>query len=176
MSAQSAGEQAVAVSVVNDVVLGEARGHKTAPHELRPGVDVALRVADHGGCAGCAGRGVQAHDIAHRRGKKPEGIIVPQILLGGERKTLQIIEGFKALRRHTRPVKRLFVKTDGMVKPRGNLLESFELQRFERLPGQGFKFFIVDHGVRFSSGFQKCLPSYSINFAQNESFKISGNP
>ncbi len=54
MGAQPAGEKAVAVSVVDDVVLGQAGGDKAAGHQLRPGVDIPFGVSHDGRAAGCS--------------------------------------------------------------------------------------------------------------------------
>jgi len=83
---QPDGEQTVAKRVVNHVVFGQPRGRQGAGGQVRPGLQVAPCVAEHGGPAGGSGRGVQPHDIAHRNGKKAEGIIVAQILACGEGK------------------------------------------------------------------------------------------
>ena len=69
VQAEAAGEEPVAVRHLQDVVGRSPAASQRAGHSLRPDVDVLLRVADHGRLAGRAGRGVDSHDIAHRRGE-----------------------------------------------------------------------------------------------------------
>jgi hypothetical protein len=49
-----------------------------------PVVDVVLGVADHGRLAGGAAGGVQAGHLLARHGEHAEGVVVAQVLLGGE--------------------------------------------------------------------------------------------
>ena len=89
MRAQPAGEQAVAVGIVDDVARPRAAGVERARHQVGPGVDVARRVAHHRRPAGRAARGVHAHALLARDGQHAEGIGVAQVGLGGEGKALR---------------------------------------------------------------------------------------
>jgi hypothetical protein len=94
--AQAAREQAVAVGDV-DHVAGTAAGRADrARHQVGPGVDVALRVADHGRLAGGAARCVHAHHLLARHGKQAERVVVAQGLLGGEREFRQVGQVFRS--------------------------------------------------------------------------------
>src|SRR5207248_7101290 len=60
--------------------------------EMRPGIDVARRVADYRRLAGGARGGVDAHDALHWYGKHAEGIRLAQIRFGREWESPQILE------------------------------------------------------------------------------------
>ncbi len=92
--AQAPGEKAVAVGDVNDVGRSPARGADRTRHHRCPGIDVLLRVADDGGLAGGAARGMHAHDSVHGHGEHAEGVIRAQVGFGGERKLRQVCEIF----------------------------------------------------------------------------------
>src|SRR4029078_12879046 len=62
MRSQAAGEETVAVADVNDVTGAPAGGSERARHEIRPGRDVACRVADHRWLPCRPARRVDAHD------------------------------------------------------------------------------------------------------------------
>ena len=84
VGAQAAGEQAVAVGVVDDIApVGAGRGQGPG-HELGPGLQVPCGVGHRGGFAGGAGAGVNPHHLLHGHGEHAEGVIVPQILFSGE--------------------------------------------------------------------------------------------
>jgi len=143
---EPAGEQSVTVSIVHDVVFGQTRRHKTTGHELRPGLDVPVGVAHHGGTPGGARRGVETHHAAHGHGKEPEGIVVPEILFGGEGKARQVLQGLDVVGRHPRRIESAPIETHRVIHPLHHLLQALALEGFQGLPGQGFKFLVVDHG------------------------------
>ena len=76
---------------------------------------------------------MEAHDAAHRNGKHAEGVVVPEVLLRGEGKSFQIVEGFQIVRLDAGLIKGPPVKAHGMVNPLDDLLEPFELQGFQYL-------------------------------------------
>ena len=84
VQAQAAGEEAVAVGVLQQVAGPDAAGGQRTSDEVAPHLDVGARVADGGGIAGGAGRGVHAHDLVARPGEHAEGVVVAQVDLGGE--------------------------------------------------------------------------------------------
>src|SRR5262249_39829898 len=90
MHAEPAGEQAVAVSIVDLVGGASAGGADRARHEQRPGFDVVSRIGDDRRLAGCAARCVYAHDIFHRHREHAERIVLAQIFLARERKFSKI--------------------------------------------------------------------------------------
>ncbi|MGY4446225.1 hypothetical protein ACVWZR_000885 [Bradyrhizobium sp. i1.3.1] len=112
---QSAGKQAVAIGVVDDHAGAAAGGADRACHHLRPGVDVALRIAHHDRLSRGAGGGMHAHQLFARHGEHVEGIIVAQIRLHGEREFCEIGEFAKVGRMHAGLVEGLAVMRDVVV-------------------------------------------------------------
>ena len=84
--AEPAGEQPVAVGVV-DLHAGPAAARVDAARaDVGPGADVEPGVADHGRLAGGAGRRMDAHDLVHRHGEHAVRIVGAQVVLAGEGK------------------------------------------------------------------------------------------
>ena len=112
MKSEGAGKHAVAEGDLDHIVMGHpGRGHETR-HQVRPGVDIVFRVADHGRFAGGAGGRVDTDNLPQRNGKHPIGIVQPEIFLGGKRKLSQIIEGTDLLGIDARFVKFLLVTSN----------------------------------------------------------------
>jgi hypothetical protein len=88
-----------------------------------------------------------AHDVAHGHAEQPEGIVVPQVLLGGKRQPLQVVEALDVFRGHTCLLEFLAVVADRVVDAFDNLFEPLELQRFQRLTGQRLEFLVEDHAT-----------------------------
>lgn len=82
--AQAAGEQAIAIGIVQDIA-GTAAGrtYRTG-HQVRPDVDIAFGVADDGRLAGRSRGAVDARELVLRDGEHAERIGVAQVLLVGE--------------------------------------------------------------------------------------------
>ena len=107
--AEAAGEQPVAERLVHLHAAPAAARVDAARADIGPGLDVALRVADHGRLAGGAGRRMDAHDLVHRHREHAVGIIRAQVVLGGERKLAQIGELLQIVRMHAGRVERFLV-------------------------------------------------------------------
>src|ERR1700694_3355465 len=71
MRAEPAGEQAVSIGVVDHIARSRPGAGHRARHQARPGVEILLRVADHGRLAGGAGGGVQARKLVARARAQP---------------------------------------------------------------------------------------------------------
>ena len=82
MEAVAAGEQAVAVGVVDQHPRPHTGGRHAAGHQLGPGVEVGARVAHHRRLAVRAARRVQAHELLARHRQQPERVVVAQVDLG----------------------------------------------------------------------------------------------
>ena len=93
VEAEAAGEQAVAVGVVDEHPGADAGHRHRARHELGPRLEVGARVADYGRLAVAAARGLDAHDLLARNGEQPERIVLAQVVLLGERDAREVIEG-----------------------------------------------------------------------------------
>src|SRR5690606_38328879 len=92
VGAQSAREEPVAVADMDDIVGAGPRRADRASDDVRPGIDVARGIADHGGLAGRAARCVDANDLFAVQRKHPEGIVGPQVRLGSEPELAQVVE------------------------------------------------------------------------------------
>jgi len=90
--AQPAGEQAVAIGILDDVALVQPAGGQAAQHDIGPNLHILLGVGDDNGLARGAAGGVQPHDLPHRAGKQAKGIRVAQIVLPGERQLGQVVQ------------------------------------------------------------------------------------
>ena len=126
--AEAAGEQAVAVGDVQLHAGPAAGGADRARHHLGPGVDVALGVADDGRLAGGAGGGVDAHDLLARHGEHAEGIVVAQVLLGGEGELGEVGQRVEVVGMHAGGVERLPVVGHVVVDVPQRPLQPLELQ------------------------------------------------
>ena len=78
---QTAGEQPIAVRDLEDVFLRGSVGGEGAGDALRPHCKVLACVKHYNRLAGGAGRGVDAHNLAHRDGGKAEGVVVAKARL-----------------------------------------------------------------------------------------------
>ena len=127
--AQPAGEQAVAVAHMHHVAGPRATGADAARHAVRPGVDVVLGVAHHGGLARGAAGGMDAHALLARDGEHAERVAVAQVLLGGEREFRQVGQASAIVRVHTGCVE--LGAVDGGIRVRVGQrgLQALELQR-----------------------------------------------
>ena len=90
--AEAAGEQPVAVGVVQDVARPAAGGADAARHHRGPHVEVVGGVADDGRPARRTARRVHAHHLLARHREHPERVVVAQVGLAGERQPGQVRE------------------------------------------------------------------------------------
>ena len=133
VGAEPAGEEPVAERHVKRVPRPHA-GHVERPgDQLRPGLEVARRVADHGRLSGGAARRVHADQLVPRHGEEAEGVVVAQILLGGEGEARQVPERLEVLRAHARRVELRAVGGDVGVDALERLPQALELQLLEIL-------------------------------------------
>ena len=102
VDAEAAGEQAVTGHVLEDVLLAHADHVEAAGHQIRPGIDVVLGVADGHRAAGGAAGAVHAHDLRLRHAEHARGVLVAQVLLGGEGDAAHVVQAPDAFGRHAR--------------------------------------------------------------------------
>ena len=77
MQAESAGEEAVSISIVQPVARAHAGGRQAARNQLSPGTYVPPGVADYRGFPCGTGRGVYSYHLFGGNRKKSERIVVP---------------------------------------------------------------------------------------------------
>ena len=131
MHSQAAREKAVVHGVLEDVALLDSDHDEVAGHEVRPGLDILGGVADHGGLAGSAGRGMHPHHFLSRNGKEAEGIIVSQVLLFGSGQLCQVLQALNVLGGDARLLEFVLVKGNVFVNLLYNALETLQLQLFQ---------------------------------------------
>jgi len=125
---QAAREQPVAVGHVHFVARLRAGGADRARHHLRPGFDVLLGVADDSRFSGRAAGGVDAHHAVHGNREHAEGIGVPQVFLGGKRKTRQVAQLLQLVGPDARSVEFLAVLRNVVVGVLELRLQAAQLQ------------------------------------------------
>ena len=109
VGAQAAGEQAVAIGDMYHVFGAAPGGADGAGDHRRPGLDVVAGVAHHGGLAGGAAGGVDAHHLFPGGGEHAEGVVGAQVRLGGKGKQAQVSQGLQVIGMHALVVEGLAV-------------------------------------------------------------------
>ncbi len=145
MHAEAAGEQAIAIGVVDDHAAAAACGADRARHHIRPHVDIGLGVSDHDRLAGGAGRSMDADQFFARHREHAERVIVAQIGFHREWKIAEIGELPEIPRMYARFVEGLFVMRDVVVGVRQRPGEAFGLQRHDLVARRPFG--VVQLGV-----------------------------
>jgi hypothetical protein len=131
MGAEAAGKEPVAERHVKRVPRPHTGHVKRPGDQLRPGLEVAPRVADDGRLPGRAARCVHPGQVLPRHGEQGERIAVAQILLGGEGEARQICQRPQILRTYTRRVEFRAVGRDLRVGALERPLQAFQLQPLE---------------------------------------------
>ena len=131
MRAESTGEQAVAVGVLNHIARVQAARRKTPHHHIFPDADVLFRVGDDDGFARRARRSVQAHNVLHRTRKQTERIGVAQIRFHRERQLCDIVERPHVGRFQAGGVHAFAEERDVVVGALHDGLEPLQLQRLQ---------------------------------------------
>ena len=103
VKAQPAGEQAVAVGVVDEHPGTHAGDLHAARHHVGPHVEVGRRVGDDRRLAARPARGVDPRHLLARNGEQAERVVVAQVGLGRERQAPQIVQRCDVGRRRSRP-------------------------------------------------------------------------
>src|SRR5436305_4267395 len=154
MKAQAAGEQAVAVSVVDHHAWPDAGQDQGASDHFGTHVQTSPRVTDDGRLAARATRGVDPHQLLARDSEQAERVVLPQVDLAREREALQVLESAQIARRaeanrlqslaHRRHAAQLELQ-------RGP--QSVELQRRELLARQSLGLGVPEHAApRYTLG------------------------
>ena len=126
---EAAGEEAVAVGDLHDVVRRHAGHREAAHHAVRPDGDVVRRVRDADRLAGGAGGAVVADDLAVRRRLEAGRVLVPQVGLHRERQELDVLERLDVLGLHAALVAALAEERDALVGVLHDELQAVQLQR-----------------------------------------------
>ena len=70
---------------------------------------------------------MDADDLGHGGGEHAEGVIIPDVLLGGERQPLQIVQGADVFRFHPGFVQAAAIERHQVINPLHHRLEALEL-------------------------------------------------
>ena len=131
MGAEATSEQAVTVADVANVIFPAICIADGTCEAVAPDLEVVLGVATDRGNARGTRRHVDLAHLAHGHGEHLVRIIVPQILLRGERRVLQILERFERVWIEPGRIEALLVERHVLVTLDERLLDSLELQRLE---------------------------------------------
>ena len=164
VEAEAAGEQPVAVGVV-DHHAGPDAGHRHAPrHQLGPRLQVAPGVADNGGLAVAAARRLHPDELLPLHRQQAERIARPQVGLGSKRDPGQVGQGADVTGgrdpggRQPLGAGRLAVQ-----HPRDRRAQAAQLQLLELLAGQRLRA-VPDHLVgvcRATAALRGCARAHS---------------
>ena len=144
MRAQAAGEQAVAVTHLHDIVPVRARAGERAGHHLGPHIHVVLGVAGNDGLACGAGGALNTHYVAQGAGQQPVGKLIAQIGLFSEGQLYDICQGIYILGLHALRVHALAVHGHVFINVLNDRLEPLSLELFTLLAIHTFHFGIPD--------------------------------
>lgn len=144
MQPQAAGEQAVAVGDVDDVLSSGPGGVQRSGRALGPHVDVVPGIPHHRLFAGGAGGGMDTDQLALRHGEETKGIVVAQIGLDGERQIRHIIDGMDVPGRQPYLIKFLPIKRDVFIGVPDHPDQAGGLNGMEVIPGGTFHLRLVD--------------------------------
>ena len=126
---QAAGEEAVAVGDLDDVVRRHAAHREAAHHAVLPDLDVVPGVRDADRLAGRARGAVVADDLAVRRRLEAGRVFVPEVRLHRERQELDVLERLDVLGLHAALVAALAEERDAVVGVLHDELQPVQLQR-----------------------------------------------
>ncbi len=87
------------------------------------------------------------HHLLHGHREHAEGVIVPQVLLGGEGQLLEVGQGADMFRFYSHLVHAPAIEVHQVVDPLHHRLQAFKLQGLQGLPGHGFVLHVSDHRV-----------------------------
>ena len=143
MQPQAAGEQAVAKGDLDDVVAGDAAGGDDAGHEIGPVFNVLFGIGAHRGLARGARRGVDADDVLHGNSQHAEGVVVPDVILGGEGDVLHIRQDLDLVPAgDARRPQALVVKGHVIVAVIHHAAQALQLERFDIRAPHGLDVFL----------------------------------
>ena len=149
VQSQSAGEQAIAVGHVDEVVPRRTGGRQGPGRPLCPHLDVVLGIAHHRLLARGAGGGVDAHQLPGRHREQAVGIIVPQVGLDGKGQLADVVDGMDVPGLQAHLVEFPAVEGDVLIGIVYHPDQARGLQGMEIVPGRALDFRLKNrHGFR----------------------------
>ncbi len=128
MQSQTAGEQPVAVGVLQDVACVQAERGQRPLDNFGPDIEIVTVVGHHDRLAGRAAGGVQADDLVHGAGEQAEGIGVAQVGLDRTRQADDVVDALDAFRPQSGLVEPRAVKFCAVVHAAHDLAKPLRLQ------------------------------------------------
>ena len=128
---------------------------------MRPGVDIALRVADDRRLAGGATGGVNANDPVHRHGEHPKRVVLAQVVLGREGKFREVRERLQIVRADTMIVELAPVVGNVLVGMPEAPSEPLELQGAQLVDARffdGLELIVRGHALLLACAVPEALP------------------
>ena len=88
---------------------------------------------------------MDAHDLVHGGGEHAEGVVVPQVLLGGEGQQLEVGQGADMSGFDSHFVHAAAIEGHQVIDALHHRLQASELYRLQGFPGHSFVFDIAYH-------------------------------
>src|SRR5262249_40030701 len=126
-----AGEQSVAVGIVEHVAGLAAHAGDRSRHQIRPQLEIASSIADNSGLAGRSRGGVQPQYVFARHCEQAEGKIVAQLRFDGEGKPDDVSQRPEIVRLDARGIDLATKRRDLGVGASDRLFEPTQLQCLE---------------------------------------------
>ena len=136
--AHAAGEQAVSIRHLHDIVRRGVGRADRARHHFRPILQIVPRVARQNRLARRSRRPLQTHDFPARHGKQPGGIFVAQIRLLHKGQILQIVQRANVFRLNALFVHAAAIQRHIVVFAAHDVLQALQLKRAQLLSRHAF--------------------------------------
>ena len=170
---ESAGEETVAVGHLYHVTGAYVAHGEDAGSTLCPAVNVVLGVGTYHGLACRTRRGVYAYYLVHGHCIESEGVLVTQVILGGEGQFGDVIKALDVLRLDAHLVEFLPVEGYLLIAGLHGLLQSLKLEFLHRLAVHALHSWIVYHicsGKLDSFIIAQPIANYSLFIVNNQRF------
>ena len=151
VEAGAAGEEAVAVCDLHDILVGTAGSDDRSSAAFLPDIDVFLCIKSYHALSGSAGSGLDADAFLEVCAEKTVGICFTEVIFAQERELLDIIDTLNVFRLYSFFVHQIAVVGD-IVIDMFHLPDDLFVLNFENLlAGRGLDLFlvIVFHGGSF---------------------------
>ena len=169
VGAEAAGEEAVAIRHGEGVAAPHAISGEGPRHAFRPYLQVAPGVAHDGGIARGARRGMHAHYLRRRCGLQAVGIVVAQVLLGGEGQFCDVVDRMDVGRGDVHGLHLLTVEGHVAVHQSHQFLQPLALQMVHLVAAHALLVLVPNHYL-----FTYLLEIYPISHSLNNR-KLKGS-
>ena len=142
---QTARKQAVAVSHGESVVASDAVSRQASGHTLAPYADILAGIAYNSGIASSAAGSVNTDNLTLRSRLKAEGIVVAQVLLGGEGQLFDVLDGLNVIGADVHLLEFVTVEGHVVIDVFYNLMEPLALQGTHLVAAHAFFIGIPNH-------------------------------